>query len=119
MKIAIDMDGTFWEHWTFFGEMGRGLQALGHQVGILTGHDVAIEAEDRRLLLARCNFTPDFFLNRDDEALKRYVIEWKAEILDKEGIDVHYDDDAAAIAKHLKNGTFLIKTRSSTEADKF
>src|SRR6266404_5121075 len=105
MKISIDFDGTFWENWTFFGEMAKGLQSRGHQVGILTGHSTEIEAEDRRLLLARCNFTPDFFLNRNEEALKRSVIDWKAIVIDEQHIDVHFDDDAATVQRFIKNGS--------------
>lgn len=119
MKISIDFDGTFWEHWAFFGEMGRGLQSQGHEVGILTGHDYRIEPEDRRLLISRCNFTPDFFLNRNDQELLMEVREWKAGVIERERIDVAFDDDAHTIQPFLKNGTFMIKTRSKSEPGKF
>ena len=119
MKVSIDFDGTFWENVAFFGEMGRAMQTAGHQVGILTGHSAEIEPEDRRLLLARCNFTPDFFLNRDETALLQEVREWKAGIIDREGINVHFDDDASVMQKFLKGSAFLIKTRSKSEAGKF
>ncbi|MCK5617199.1 hypothetical protein KAR91_85840 [Candidatus Pacearchaeota archaeon] len=49
MKIAIDMDGTLWQHMNFFRSFMLSMQASGHQVGIMTVHSPKDRGQRYRL----------------------------------------------------------------------
>lgn len=98
MKIAVDLDGTALYHREFFREFMRAMQALGHEVGILTSHNVEDEEEDLLMLEALDFPTPDFYIGKTDEEkeeLKPTVGNngtWKARMVEQHDIDYLFGD---------------------------
>ena len=93
MKISIDLDGCLWHHQTFFRDLMRGMQAAGHQVGILTSHKTIHEPADRALLAARGFPEPDFYIGRE-KGVVDYAA-YKAHIVLDRDIDLHFEDGLA------------------------
>jgi hypothetical protein len=91
MKFSFDLDGTYLEHEDAFDELAAMLQMSGHEVGILTNR------EDKPDNHVELGFEPDFehYLGtpEDEDPATRAMA--KAELMLQEGIDIHYDDEAA------------------------
>lgn len=85
------MDGTMWDHQTFFRDLMRSMQSMGHQMGVLTGHREDIKERDLILMRMRRFPEPAFFYckSMDDERTNPV---FKAETILAEGIDLHFDD---------------------------
>ena len=92
MKISIDYDGTMWSHMAFFRALMQAMRAQGHQVGILTGHTSDGEPQDVQLMLARGFPKPDFWFGRTPEYHHLNGSYFKADVILKENIDLHFDD---------------------------
>lgn len=92
MKISIDLDGTCYSKMGFFRELMAAMQARGHQVGILTGHNHTSEAEDVALLMRHGFQKPDFYFGRTPEYLPMNGAHFKSMIIKREGITLHFDD---------------------------
>lgn len=93
MKISIDLDGCLWHHQAFFRDLMRGMQAAGHQVGILTSHKTIHEPADQALLAARGFPEPDFYIGRVNGVVD-YAAH-KAHIILTCNIDLHFEDGLA------------------------
>lgn len=92
MKIAIDMDGTLWQHMGFFRHFMKAMLATGHEVGIMTVHSPKIEERDLALLKSRKFPTPSFFLNTSERNKGESQGKWKARMMNKHSIDYLFDD---------------------------
>lgn len=92
MKISIDLDGTLWNHMNLFRTLMKLMQADGHQVGILTGHQHESAEDDTKLLVANGFPAPDFYFGRLPEDLPFNGAISKSRWILREGIDYHYDD---------------------------
>ena len=90
MKISLDFDGTTWQHQDFFRNFMCAMQASGHQVGMLTGHDQYMKNDDINLMLKRGFPKPDFYLARTDKSLP--TAEFKVQMIKEHNIDYHFDD---------------------------
>ena len=93
MKISIDLDGCLWHHQTFFRDLMRGMQAAGHQVGILTSHKSIHMMADLALLEKRGFPLPDFYLARMSGVVDYAA--FKANVILERGIDLHFEDGLA------------------------
>ena len=93
MKISIDLDGCLWHHQAFFRDLMRGMQAAGHQVGILTSHKMIHEQADRALLAARGFPEPNFYIGRASGVIDYAA--YKAHMILERGIDLHFEDGLA------------------------
>ena len=115
MKISVSLDwnGTYLEHKMFFDCMAKAMQKDGHRVGIVTG-----ERERRKQeILNSLGFTPDFiYLWGEYTAIGNSNL-WKCEIMDKENILVHFDDDAKEMKKFTPR--WVIKVLNTGEVSKF
>lgn len=92
MKVSIDFDGTMWDHMAFFRDLMKSLQAAGHEVGCLTGHEPRIMENDIALMVARGFPKPDFWLGRTPEYVPFNGAKFKIDMIRAHGIDVHFDD---------------------------
>ena len=96
MKISIDFDGTMWSHMAFFREFMKAMQAAGHQVGCLTGHNDDPEGRHRNkdidLMIARGFPRPDFWFGRTPDYAPFNGAKYKSDIILREGIALHFDD---------------------------
>ena len=98
MKIAIDLDGTALYHREFFREFMKAMQDRGHQVGILTSHNVKDKPEDLLMLEALDFPKPDFYIGKTDEEkaeLKPTIGNngtWKARMVEEHEIDYLFGD---------------------------
>ena len=93
MKISIDLDGCLWHHQAFFRDLMRGMQAAGHQVGILTSHKTIHMMADLALLEKRGFPQPDFFYDRVT-GVTDYAA-YKTHIILEHSIDLHFEDGLA------------------------
>ena len=90
LKIALDLDGTAYAHMRFFREFMKAMQAAGHQVGILTGHEQRCAENDMAFLDAH-GFNPDFYIGKGpDDSPHGPVMKSKA--IADHGIDYYFDD---------------------------
>jgi len=93
MKFSIDFDGTMWQHMDFFREFMIAMQARGHQVGCLTGHNAPdMEQPDINLMVARGFPKPDFWLGRTPEYIPYNGAKFKSDMIKQYNIDIHFDD---------------------------
>lgn len=92
MKISIDFDGTMWSHMAFFREFMRLMQAAGHQVGCVTGHEEHSREPDINLMAARGFPKPDFWFGRTPEYVPFNGALYKSKVILREGITLHFDD---------------------------
>lgn len=92
MKIAIDLDGTAWAHRELFRCMINGFIAAGHQVGILTGHNVKSAVADLHLWKARGFPTVHFYIAKETEEAGIPAEIWKPSMMKKHQIDYLFDD---------------------------
>ena len=90
MKISIDLDGCLWHYQTFFRDLMSGMQAAGHQVGILTSHKFIHQPADRALLAARGFPEPDFYIGRLNGVVDYAAC--KVHFILTLGIDLHFED---------------------------
>lgn len=105
MKIALDLDGTAWLHRKFFIELMKGLQAMGHEVGILTAHNERSKEEDIKLFKARGFPTPDFYYAKKADGSEASIpsTAWKPRIMEDECIDYLLDDYETNIPQLIEN----------------
>lgn len=92
MKISLDLDGTAFERPEFFSALMALFQSAGNEVGILTGHKSTAEDRDRRKLLQLGFPDPSFYFGRTEEYMPLNGAIFKSHIIDREGIDLHFDD---------------------------
>ena len=94
MKISIDYDGTLWSHMAFFREFMKAMQAAGHQVGCLTGHndDGHSRGNDLSLMEKRGFPKPDFWFGRTPGYCALNGSIYKSMVILREKIDLHFDD---------------------------
>lgn len=98
MKIAVDLDGTALYHREFFKEFIRAMQGRGHEVGILTSHNVEDEEEDLLMLEALGFPELDFYIGKTDEEkeeLKPTIGNngtWKARMVEEHEVDYLFGD---------------------------
>jgi len=95
MKLSLDLDGTVWKYPKWFSWLAKQHQASGWEVGILTAHSENIKDADLKLLQARCGFTPDFFICKDENTWTGEDTSdgyWKARMVLENDINIHYDD---------------------------
>ena len=109
MRISFDLDGTAWKYRKEFSALAHLLKNSGHEIGILTAHSPALKFRDIELWLARGFPAPDFYYCNEN---KEPVSQFKAGIMSKFFIDVHFEDfDAGdyedAFMKELTYGTVI------------
>lgn len=92
LKISIDFDGTLWSRMGFFRPLMISLQKDGHQVGMLTGHRHTSEEKDIALMLSRGFPRPNFYFGRTPDFMHLNGAHFKSMIIQREGIDMHFDD---------------------------
>lgn len=92
MKVSIDFDGTLWSRMAFFRLLMVALQSGGHQVGMLTGHRQDAEERDVALMISRGFPKPDFYFGRTPDYMHLNGAHYKSMIIEREGIDMHFDD---------------------------
>ena len=93
MKIAFDLDGTIWSYQRMFAQLHGVLSLSGHEVGILTEHLGAQEAD--RTLLCRRGFRPfDFYIGKTKENVMEGEdsASWKLRMMTQYDIDLLFDD---------------------------
>lgn len=93
MKISLDLDGTVWSKMAFFRELMIAFQQRGNEVGILTGHSDDMKAKDIELLMARGFPCPSFYFGRTHEFMHLNGAHFKSMVIEREGIDLHFDDN--------------------------
>lgn len=76
----------------FFRELMVAMQARGHQVGMLTGHRHDAKEKDIELMISRGFPMPDFHFGRTPEFMHLNGAHFKSMIIQREGIDLHFDD---------------------------
>ena len=120
MNISFDLEGCYWEHKVFFDDMAKGMQKLGHKVGIIAGERAIdpFSGKDRVEELKKdLGFKPDFIhLWGENETISNGNL-WKVEKIVQEEVLVHFDDDATELKKYTDR--WIIKTLNSGELGKF
>lgn len=112
-RISIDWVGAYLPYKEFFDAMAIGLQAVGHEVGIVTG-----ERESRRAEIeASLGFKPDFMLLWGEYETIGSGGEWKARQLNNHEILVHFDDDATQLK--LWSDRWIFKTMDPDRKELF
>lgn len=92
MKISLDLDGTCLEQQEFFKELMRLFLEAGHGVGILTGHRQDSENRDREKLAELGFPSPSFYFGRTEDYMHLNGAHYKSMVIEREGIDIHFDD---------------------------
>lgn len=113
MKISFDWGGCYLEHRQYFDEVAKGLQRMGHKVGILTGERDSKAGEIRGSL----GFFPDFMILWPEFQTIANGAKWKADRMVEHEIMVHHDDDATDIKKWTE--LWVIKVMNSAQVNKF
>ena len=76
----------------FFRQLMLTMQAAGHFVGCLTGHEPRIRESDIALMRSRGFPEPDFWFGRTPEYVPFNGAKFKSHIILQENIDIHFDD---------------------------
>lgn len=92
MKISLDLDGTCYYKPAFFKELMRLFLSAGHEVGILTGHRQSSAERDIAKLVEAGFPRPSFYFGRTEDYMSLNGAHYKSMIIDREGIDIHFDD---------------------------
>jgi len=92
MKVAIDLDGTAWSYPAVFSDIMEAMQKSGHQVGILTAHNVRSKDSDIDLFKRRGLPNPDFYIAKESEESGIKPRVWKPAMMKKHNIDMLWDD---------------------------
>lgn len=121
MKISIDLDGTLLEKREFFAEFMRLFIDAGHEVGILTGHRQDREEKDREKLRELGFPSPSFYFGRTEEYMPLNGAHYKTMVIEREGIDLHFDDydynhpDTIKLFSQSRQEHKIVRLRSADE----
>ena len=111
MNVSLDYSGTYVHYKDFFDEMARGLQKLGHKVGIISADREVdpFNGEDLRAkMLNNLGFKPDFVhIWGATETISNGNI-WKVEKIIQEQVMVHFDSDARELKKYSDRWIFKV-----------
>jgi hypothetical protein len=113
MTISIDIGGCYTEHKEYFDAMAISMQKAGHRIGIITGEREA----DRAKLMGMLGFTPDFMHLWGEFETIINGNNWKVSRLLKEGVALHFDDDATEMKKYTD--LWIVKVMNSGQIAKF
>lgn len=93
MKISIDLDGMYFQHWEFLNKVVYGLKGQGDTVGILS-----CRSKEEHPQIGGYDFWYCAAEGRGNHQQECWV---KADIIIKENIDVAFDDKGLLIYKYL------------------
>lgn len=100
MKISIDLDGTYLEYPDIFDSLASMLQMSGHEVGILTARP---DTEEDHV---DTGFEPDFeyyLALKDEDYSEQEKCMEKTLWIQKEEIDLHFDDEYEMFPDYIKD----------------
>ncbi len=98
MKIAVDLDGTAWFHTELFIALVNSMKNSGHEVGILTSHNLNLRTSDLKKWLDKGFENPSFYIGKSDADKKKFKVLngnngfWKASMVKKHKIDYLFCD---------------------------
>jgi hypothetical protein len=104
MKIALDIDDTITRHPDFFSVISGALIKEGHEVHIITFRDpqepIAEELDHLGIKFTALHTNDDFGDDPDS------VVRWKADVCERLGIDVFFED-MLDVARKVKKPTVV------------
>lgn len=123
LTISYDWD-VYLQHKPVLDGIALAMQQAGNRVGIITGErekhadpSNTKVIDKKQIILDSLGFKPDFIRLFGEIETIASVDNWKAQKMDEEGVDLHFDDDGTGIKRQTSR--WVAKLMLNGQENKF